>query len=392
MDTYLEQLLKNGLSFSIYSQIKKPEVYQEKVDALKLRDSVIDFALKPRLLLCMRALRSPLKFIEMFSKQDLQSTGTNKIISALKCFNFLKVIENFEDIDLIHAHEEIAGYEFLFLAILSQKPLIITFHGLPPDGVGQLDLNKRSAMYRYCSAVIVNTEFAKWQVVKLGAPQSKIKILPQGLPIEEFPFRPRKSPTDSETLQLISVGRYHRDKGQHYTLIAVRRLLDHGYRVHLRLVGVGSSGRKWLEALICKLGINDSVSFFEDVSSEELLSLYHASHVFILASTTSKSGAHTETQGVAIQESQSAGLIPIVTKVGGIPECVINGENSLVINERSSKAIFNAVKNLIENNRQWLKLRENARLHVEEKFSAHVVGAEMKEILASAFYEHKNKH
>ncbi|KZZ40087.1 hypothetical protein A3758_09415 [Oleiphilus sp. HI0118] len=385
MDTYLAQLQVQNLPFVIYSANKEPDAYQEKVDTLGLREYVLPFSLCSAKQLITQIFLSPLQFSKLFFSQSTskKENGAPKIVNALKQLHFEKNNHHFSGVSVIHSHEEISGYEFLHLARLFKIPLVVTFHGLPPEGVGQLSSIKRHALYCYASKIIVNTRFAREQVVSLGAPRDKVVVLPQGLPIADFPFTERNAPRSDDVVCLLSVGRYQRDKGQHYTLIALRRLLDAGINAELNLVGVGSSGKAWLQKLIGKLGLQKNVLFYENVSSHDLAALYKGCHLFVLASTSSKSGAHTETQGVVIQEAQSSGLLPIVTHVGGIPECVIDGENAMLIKDRSSRAIFTAVSDLISRPEDWARLQSNARHHVEENFSDRLIGERMSELLVA---------
>ncbi|KZZ09851.1 hypothetical protein A3750_08495 [Oleiphilus sp. HI0079] len=385
MDTYLAQLQIQDLPFVIYSANEKPEAYQQKVDQLGLREHVLPFRLCSAWQLVRQMLSSPVQFIKLFLSQSTSKklNGAAKLVSSLKRLYFEKNKQYFEGVSLIHAHEEIAGYEFLHLARLLKVPLVVTFHGLPPEGVAQLSMSKRSVLYRFASKVIVNTNFSKDEVIGLGVAADKVVVQPQGLPIQDFPYSPMLPPQNGALLRLVSVGRFHRGKGQHYLLIALRRLVNEGVKVELNLVGVGSSGKQWLQSLTEKLGLQDRVAFHENLPSKDISLLFRRCHLFVLASTVSKSGALTETQGVVIQEAQSSGLIPIVTNVGGIPECVADEENAILIKDRSSRAIFNAVTGLIDRTDDWARLQSNARRHVEENFSDRVIGEQMRDLLVA---------
>jgi len=266
------------------------------------------------------------------------------------------------------------------LAEILNVPLIVTFHGLPPSGVPQLESEKRHDLYRFAQKVLVNTNFAKKQVLKLGCAPEKIEVLPQGLPIEEFPFAPATMPAKGEPLRMLSVGRLHRDKGQHYSLLALRRLLDDGVQATWTFVGAGVNIVK-LKALADKLEISEHLSFYENASSEKLTELYSQSHIFVLASIDTP-GGHVETQGVVLQEAQASGCLVIATKAGGIPECLNHKRDSLLVKQQSSRAISAAVEYFYSNPEKWSSYREKARKNVIEKFSADVIGKRMARILS----------
>jgi glycosyltransferase involved in cell wall biosynthesis len=388
MDTYFEQLEKHEINFDIYTANQNPDHYQEKVDRLNLRDHVLDFVLFSKSYFLCRALKKPTDFVaSLFKCLKLSreiSQGTITLFSSyLKLMYFYLSKDNFNNIGLIHTHEEIAGYEFLHLALVKNIPVIVTFHGLPPAGVGQLSSEKRRKLYRYSSCIIVNTKFAKKQVVSLGCDSSKVIVLPQGLPISDFEFFEKPCPNPGNYLQLLTVGRYQRDKGQGYVLAALRRLQNSGINAHYHLVGVGAEGRKYLTLMAVKLGVSKNVFFHQDVSSAELLRLYHHSHLFILSSVSSKNNHHEETQGVVLQEAQASGCIPIATKVGGIPECVNHKRDSLLVRDRSSKNIVAAINYLLDQPNEWKSYQQHGRINVELNFSADVIGSKMKDILVS---------
>jgi len=91
-------------------------------------------------------------------------------------------------LDLIHAHTMVQAYQVAPIARLCRIPMIFTFHGLPPEGVGLLAPDKRRYLFDTCNRVTVNTIFAGRQVIALGCPESKVIVLPQGVPISELPF------------------------------------------------------------------------------------------------------------------------------------------------------------------------------------------------------------
>jgi glycosyltransferase involved in cell wall biosynthesis len=293
---------------------------------------------------------------------------------------------------IVHSHDEIQAFYFRYFSALRKIPLVTTFHGLPPSGVGQLSAEKRKVLYEYVALVLVNTQFAKDQVCRLGCDESKVRIMPQGLPIDDFPFCPRALPESEEVLQLLTVGRFHRDKGQGYGLLALKRLVNNGIRVHWTFVGVGQDiGR--LKKLVSKLGLAENVTFLQGVSSEDLLEFYRTAHIFVLSSNVSP-GSHIETQGVVLQEAQASGCVPIASAVGGIPECINHQRDGLLVRQKSSRAIFSAVKYLLARPEEWSKYQCAGRANVEQNFSADVVGEQMSRVLKNTAmtWGKKNEH
>ena len=392
IDTYLEQLLISGFDVAIFSANTDGGPYHAKVDRLRLREKIVDFSLDRKTMikqiLAALAFRSPVSFILSVGaawrlSADFARSGSSRLLSFLKLLHFGIARQRFHGVSVIHGHEEIAAYEFLHLARLLDIPMVVTFHGLPPAGVGQLSAAKRALLYGYASSVLVNTEFSKRQVVGVGCAPSKVNILPQGLPLEDFPFAARGRPDPQTPVRLLTVGRFHRDKGQGYALIALARLLKSGVRAHWHFVGVGPDKAR-LEKLAGQLGLREHIVFREGLAPAELLALYHQSDIFVLPSIDNRHGRHVETQGVVLQEAQASGCIPIGSRVGGIPECLNDRRDALLVQQKSSRAIAAAVTYLLDEVADWSAYRSAGRRNVEQRFSARVVGEKMKAVLDGA--------
>ena len=89
------------------------------------------------------------------------------------------------------------------------------------------------------------------------------------------------------------------------------------------------------------LNLTKNVSIHTGISHEELKLLYKKAHFFLLASISNEEkNAHTETQGVVLQEAQAAGCIPIASRVGGIPEVLHDRLDAYLVKQKCSKEIY----------------------------------------------------
>lgn len=388
MDTYLEQLCEKEISFCVVSENISTGKYHQKVNLLGLLDYVIRMPMERYKIFnsaLFFTLFHPLKAIGIlrcvgFGSYENEKLGgyIRVLLRSLYCASSVKLLKSLK---VIHAHSEYLGYYFLAMVTSRNIPLILTFHGLEPHGLSQIALHRRKEIFEHASEVLVNTNAAKQQIVELGCPDEKITILPQGLPLEDFPFVPRGAPTKADSLSLLTVGRFHHDKGQRYAILALRRLIDNGANTHWHFVGAGPDKDK-LESLVCRLELIEHATFHEDLNLEEIRSLYQKCHLFVLPSLSNRHNDEPfETQGVVLQEAQASGCIPIATRVGGIPECLNHKVDSILVKDRSSRAIFDAVKYLLNCPDEWNSYQKNGRHNVEQNFSASVIGQRMSEIL-----------
>lgn len=275
--------------------------------------------------------------------------------------------------DIIHAHHEISAYEFLPLARALNMPLILTFHGKPPPGVAELAMPKREALYEFVSLVQVNTQFAAQQVIDLGCAPDKIRILPQGTDLKEFPFCPRPPFQNRQPLVILTVARVQADKGHRYAIEAVARLIQAGHPIEYRIAGSGPEAQA-LQSQIKALGMEGSITMLGPIPRAQLLEEYRNAHVFILPSLRDLEGKHEETQGVVIQEAQASGKIVIATRVGGVPECVEEGVSAFLVEDRSADAFEKAILEILHHPEKWQDWQKKAREWVETRYDINVIG------------------
>lgn len=99
--------------------------------------------------------------------------------------------------------------------------------------------------------------------------------------------------------------------------------------------------------------------------------------------------SRTEAQGVAMCEAMSCGLPVVATRVGGIPEFVIDGYNGLLIPPEDPVSLRKAVRKLLTDSSLYEELSKNARKYAVEKLSHRVVFKKELEVFKSAIQQHK---
>lgn len=389
------QVVKQGGNVCIFSMEKGDINYSAIIDEfdLKKQTEIMHYGGKSKLLAIANNFLNPRNIVKsirglLTASRHLSKhkSRTSNITAALVLApHFIK-----RDIDIIHSHFEITGHMMLPVIRAQQKPFIITFHGLPPPGVSQLPEAMRNEYIDAADTILVNTEFAKKQYMSLGAPAEKIVIIPQGIMTKDFVFFAKPKP-EAAPVELLTVGRFHSDKGQQYVLQALPKLIELGYNLHYTLVGAGPE-RANLENLAAQLNLQRYVTFHTTISEQKLKEIYARAHIFIFPSLTDKTGFHEETQGVAIQEAQASGLIVVATKTGGIPECVEDGKSAFLVEDRNAQAIADKVQWIIDNPQNWNEWQHSARQYVETHFDIDVIGKRLMQIYADTIAQHQQHH
>lgn len=295
-------------------------------------------------------------------------------------------VAGFDHYDVIHAHHEISAYEYLPLAKALNIPFVLTIHGLPPAGVAELSMEKRRVLYRSVAHVQVNTQYSARQVIALGCPSEKIRVLPQGTDLQAFQFYPRLPVEGKESLVVLTVARIQSDKGHKYVIEAVANLIRAGHSIEYRIVGAGYEEDN-LRQLIQSLGMEHAIKMVGALTGQPLLEEYRNAHVFILPSLHDSEGKREETQGVVIQEAQASGKIVIATKTGGIPECVEDGVSAFLVEDSSASAMEAAILRVLNQSEHWRQWQEKGRQWVESRYDINVIGEKQWELYQQAIAE-----
>jgi glycosyltransferase involved in cell wall biosynthesis len=362
--------------------------YHEKVDRLGFRRRVVPFARTPHDRLrsaCRELPRRPMATISIGAdgwRDAPEAHGpSRRLHGAVSAVEAARILRRLPAVRVIHAHSLDMAHAFLPAARRRGLPLVVSFHGLKPGGVPQTPESTCRAVFDAAVAVLVNTEFARTQVFGLGADPARTMVLPQGLPLEEFPYTEHVPVAPGAPLELLTVGRLHRDKGQGWALLALRRLRDVGVAAHWHFVGIGPA-RSRLERLAARLGVAAHVTWHGELTQAPLRALYARCHLFVLPTLAAvRPDDWVETQGVVLQEAQASGCVPIAARVGGIPECIADGDDGVLIEERSHRAIVRAVQALCADPAAWLAMQRAGRCTVERRFAADVIGDRMAALL-----------
>jgi len=115
-------------------------------------------------------------------------------------------------------------------------------------------------------------------------------------------------------------------KKNYETLVKALQLLSHEYQLSYPLAIVGGEYRPGervpLQALVSKLGMENSVLFLGEVVGEELVGLYNAARLFVFPSLD-------EGFGIVLVEAMASGVPVIASNISAIPEVV--GEAGILL-------------------------------------------------------------
>lgn len=274
-------------------------------------------------------------------------------------------------VHIIHSHSFFTSFDYLFLRHVFSIPLITTYHGrLPPD-VPIIDKNKLQIVLNMGDLFLANTCCARDELIDLGCLPEKIRIIPQGINIADFPYVPR-SINPMNKIILLSVGRLSAEKGHRIAVKALSELNGEFPTMEYHLVGEGTEKEALLK-LAREHGLGNKLVIHGFKTGDELHSFYERAHIFVLPSLA-------ETQGLVLQEAQASGLPVIGSAVGGIPEVIIDNVTGLLFRNNDYHNLAVMIRRLILDQAIYNKLAISGRNDVMKRFDSSNLGQKLSSV------------
>ena len=120
--------------------------------------------------------------------------------------------------------------------------------------------------------------------------------------------------------------------------------------------------------MILSLGLSDTVEILEPLPNDQLLSLYGQRSVdaVVLPSIVTDDGQHEGLPTVLV-EAMSFAIPVIATSTGGIPE-LLRGDAGVLVEEKSERALADAVARLMTDRRYATEVAQRGRLRIETEY------------------------
>lgn len=204
--------------------------------------------------------------------------------------------------------------------------------------------------------IITNSEYSKREIVSLGIKSALVIVIPPGIDREKLQIIPQYEKTESD--QILCVANYLPGKGLIYLIEAFYQINRRNFTLHL--VGNPKKSSKYfnnMKTTVEKLNLTKDVYFHDGTDRENLQNLYSQANIFVLPTLK-------ETFGIVLIEAMHYGLPIITTKVGAIPDLVIDGENGLLVPPSNSQALAEALSKLVENPELRKKIGNKNRQNV----------------------------
>jgi len=217
--------------------------------------------------------------------------------------------------------------------------------------------------------VALSRAHARYLVEREAIPPAKIAVIENGVPVEQYSHPGEGSLAElrqdldlgPEDRVVIMVAALRPEKAHEVLLAAAKRLVAGRAGAKFLIVGDGPR-RAELEALRDGLGLAREVIFLG--VRHDVARLLHLADVLVLPSHPA-----VETLPLAVLEAMAAGVPVVASRVGSVPEVVLDGSTGVLIEPGDALALADAIRYIIENRDRAAEMAVRARDLVRKRFT-----------------------
>jgi len=217
--------------------------------------------------------------------------------------------------------------------------------------------------------VLSQAERDRWRAL---APTQLVEALPNGIDCQPYQRYNRELADRDTPLRLIYIGRLAPGKGLLESLEALRIARSRGVAARLVLVGGGAEEAR-LRQYVREAGLTRDVTFVGPAYGDAKARLLSQADALLLPS-------YSEGLPYSLLEAMAAGVVPVVTPVGAIPDVVTDGEHGLIVPPRDAEAIARAIEQLSKDRAAVARMSATCRKHVASAYSIERVAKDFSEL------------
>ena len=273
-------------------------------------------------------------------------------------FNLGRHLRHYQ-VEVAHAFDFYTNLTLIPAAKLARVPVVIGSHRQLGDLMTPAQFQAQAAVFRWCDAVVCNSQAAAARLAATGLSPNKIEIIGNALPAEAYSPADAALPKRPNVLRVGMVARMnHRYKNQSGFLRIAAKIHQCMPNVEFVLVGDGPL-RQELEREAASLGLGASAIFLGD--RQDMPAVLASLDVAVNTSDS-------ESLSNVILEAMASGLPAVAYNVGGNPE-LINAERGSLIPPGDETAFADTIQKLLTDSDSRERLGRNAQQFAKENFS-----------------------
>jgi glycosyltransferase involved in cell wall biosynthesis len=227
------------------------------------------------------------------------------------------------------------------------------------------------ASLRLADAVVVLSR-AQLEAFRARLPRQAVDVVPNGIDCAPYTRYNRAAPDPQAALRLIYIGRLVPAKGLLETIEALRMARSRGVAARLVLAGSGPEEPR-LRQYVRDAGLAREVAFVGAAYGAHKAQLLAQADVLALAS-------YSEGLPYSLLEAMAAGVVPIVTPVGAIPDVVTEGEHGCLVAPRDAESIAQAIARLAADRALLARMSAACRARIAAAYSLERVARDFSQL------------
>jgi len=284
-------------------------------------------------------------------------------------------------IQVIHISDALLAPLGVFLKGLFRVPVVVTLHGL--------DITFDNTFYqwliprclRHLDKLICVSSYTRDQCLRRGIPAALCEVVPNGVNMQEFTcdFSPDALAGLEERCggrlagrkALLTVGRLIERKGVVHFLDSIYpRVLARCPDTCYLIVGDGPL-RELIETRIASLHLEDHVALLGQVDDATLKAAYHRAALFVMPNIPVPNDI--EGFGLVALEAGAAERFVVASRLDGIPEAVVSGQNGVLVDPDDTQGFADAIIALLQDDAARAAQAHRAREFVRQQYSWDIV-------------------
>ena len=289
---------------------------------------------------------------------------------------------------IVHTHTAKAGFVGRVAARLAGVPLVLhtfhghVFHGYFSAAKTQLFIQLEKFGARLSDRLVTISPHLRQEIASYGVcDRTHIEVIPLGFELDALKclpargtFRAQLNLGEDERL-IAAVGRLVPIKNLHLFLDAAALACRQNPQIRFALIGDGEL-RFELEAYAQKLGISKVVTFTG--WRRDLAQVYADLDAVVISSDNEGTPA-------SLIEAMAAGCPVISTRVGGVPDIIIDGQTGRLVPPKDAEALAKAILNIFNSPKDTLQMAQQAQDFALSQFNSRLLITDIHHLYKDSF-------